>query len=84
MRTNIEIDDALLRRAMQAAGAKTKKDAVETAMRLTVQLHKQAAAIRKLWGIGWDGNLDEMRANEHLDWDPAWKDTDREKSRSVA
>ncbi len=67
MRTNIEIDDALLRRAMKVTGAATKKSAVEAAMRLTVQLHKQAEAIRKLWGIGWEGDLDQMRTNEHAD-----------------
>ena len=84
MRTNIEIDDNLLQRAMRASGATTKKSAVEAAMRLTVQLHKQAEAIQKLWGIGWDGNLDEMRENEHPDWDPSWEALDRVKRKSVA
>lgn len=83
MRTNIEIDDKLMRAAMKATGVTTKKAAVEAAMRLTVQLHKQSEAIRKLWGIGWEGNLDEMRRNEHLDWDPAWKTAPRSR-RSAA
>ena len=73
MRTNIEIDDELMRAAMKAAGATTKKAAVEAAMRLTVRLHRQSEGMKKLWGIGWEGELDEMRQNEHLDWDPAWK-----------
>ena len=51
MRTNIEIEDDLMRQAMKASGAKTKKGAVEAAMRLTVQLKAQEG-IRKLWGIG--------------------------------
>lgn len=77
MRTNIEIDDRLMRDAMKAVGATTKKAAVEAAMRLTIQLHRQGEAMQKLWGIGWEGNLDEMRRNEHLDWDPAWKASPR-------
>ena|ERR1700761_4554350 len=68
MRTNIEIEDDLMRQAMKASGAKTKKGAVEAAMRLTVQLKAQEG-IRKLWGIGWDGDLRAMRKNRHLDKD---------------
>jgi len=84
MRTNIEIDDKLLRRAMALSGATSKKSAVEMAMNLTVQLHRQAAAIEKLWGIGWDGDLKEMRENEHRDWDAAWDDEVQRKGRPAA
>jgi len=73
MRTNIEIDDKLMRDAIKITGARTKKAAVEAAMRLTVQLHKQNEAMGKLWGMGWEGDLNAMRENEHFDWDPAWK-----------
>ena len=69
MRTNIEIDDKLITRAMDLSGKVTKKAVVEEAMRLTVQLHSQAEALRQLWGIGWEGNLDEMRASRFPDWD---------------
>jgi Arc/MetJ family transcription regulator len=69
MRTNIEIDDKLMRAAMKATGATTKKAAVEAAMRLTIQLHRQGEAIRKLRGLGWEGNLDEMREGRFPDWD---------------
>lgn len=66
MRTNIEIDDKLLRQAMKATGARTKKHAVEAAMRLTVQLKAQEG-IRELWGIGWEGDLSAMRESRFLD-----------------
>lgn len=69
MRTNIEIDDKLMRQAMRASGASTKKAAVEAALRLAVQLHKQGEAVRKLRGLGWEGNLDEMRKGRFQDWD---------------
>ena len=34
MRTNIEIDDTLMKDAMQALGVKTKKEAVEIGLKL--------------------------------------------------
>jgi Arc/MetJ family transcription regulator len=69
MRTNIDIDDKLMRAAMKATGATTKKATVEAAMRLSIQLHKQGEAIRKLRGLGWEGNLDEMRESRLQNWD---------------
>ncbi len=84
MRTNIEIDDKLMKQAMKATGATTKKAAVEQALRLAVRLDRQARAIDQLWGIGWDGNLDEMRANEHRDWDSDWQTAGAAKRKSVA
>jgi Arc/MetJ family transcription regulator len=77
MRTNIEIDDDLILRAMKITGASTKKGAVEAALRLAVQLHRQENALKQIWGIGWEGDLDAMREDEHLNWDPAWKIADQ-------
>ena len=62
MRTNIDIDDKLMRQAMKATGAKTKKAAVESALRLSVQL-KQQEGIRKLRGkVVWRGHDDDWLA----------------------
>jgi len=61
MRTNIVIDDELMRRAMRASGARTKREAVETALRLMVEL-KQQERLRRLRGkLKWEGDLDAMR-----------------------
>jgi Arc/MetJ family transcription regulator len=61
MRTNIEIDDRLMRDTMRASGRKTKRAVVEAALRLLVQTKAQSA-IRRLRGqIGWDGDLDVSR-----------------------
>ena len=49
MRTNIEIDDKLMKQAMKAAGVTTKRAAVEEALRRMVQLQRQGG-IRKLRG----------------------------------
>jgi Arc/MetJ family transcription regulator len=61
MRTNIEIDDELLAQAMKASGLKTKKATVEEALRRLVRQHRQKHAIADMAGLGWDGDLDEMR-----------------------
>jgi Arc/MetJ family transcription regulator len=61
MRTNIEIDDRLMRDAMRVSGGKTKRAVVEAALRLLVQTKAQAA-IRRLRGqVEWDGDLDVSR-----------------------
>jgi Arc/MetJ family transcription regulator len=61
MRTNIEIDDRLMKQAMRSSGARTKKAAVEAGLRLLVQLRAQTG-IRKLRGkIRWHGDLEKSR-----------------------
>ncbi len=62
MRTNIVIDDALMRKAMRATGLTTKRTVVHAGLRLLVQVQAQKG-IRRLRGrITWEGNLDEMRS----------------------
>ena len=61
MRTNIEIDDALMEDAMQATGHHTKRATVESALRTVIRLKAQREA-RSLRGtINWIGDLDAMR-----------------------
>jgi Arc/MetJ family transcription regulator len=50
-----------MREAMKATGLKTKRAVVEAGLRKLVQLKDQARALEELRGIGWDGDLDEMR-----------------------
>ena len=61
MRTNIVIDDGLIKDAMRATGLKTKRAVVEAGLRKLIQLRDQAQAFEELRGIGWDGDLAEMR-----------------------
>ncbi len=61
MRTNIDIDDTLLKQAMQATGEKTKKATVERALRDAVRRAERLKALQELRGIGWEGDLEEMR-----------------------
>ena len=61
MRTNIEIDDALLQQAIESSGAPTKRAVVEAALRLLVQTYAQAS-VRQLRGkVPWQGDLDQSR-----------------------
>lgn len=62
VRTNIDLDDALLEQAMAVTGQRTKKGAIEEALRRLVRAHEQRQAIADMRGLGWDGNLDAMRA----------------------
>jgi Arc/MetJ family transcription regulator len=61
MRTNIEIDDALMTRAVQLSGLKTKRATVEQGLRLLIKL-KEQERVGDLFGkIRWEGNLNESR-----------------------
>lgn len=61
MRTNIDIDDDLLKQAMKASGLKTKKAVVEQALEQLVREARARKALRDLRGIGWEGDLGAMR-----------------------
>jgi Arc/MetJ family transcription regulator len=62
MRTNIEIDDKLMKEAMRSANTKTKRETVEAGLRMLIQIKGQGG-IRKLRGkVKWEGDLDELRS----------------------
>ena len=61
MRTNIVLDEGLIDRARKLTGNKTKKQVVQEALRLLIQL-KEQEQVRSLRGkLHWEGDLDEMR-----------------------
>lgn len=60
-RTNIDIDDELVAEAMRKYGLKTKKEAVDLALRRLVGPRLSPEFFESLEGIGWDGDLDAMR-----------------------
>ena len=61
MRTNIDIDDDLMAKAMQAGPYKTKKDAVEAGLKLLAR----QAAYREI--LKWRGKL-KWEGDESIDW----------------
>jgi Arc/MetJ family transcription regulator len=63
MRTNIVIDDRLMRDTLRATGLKTKREAVEHGLQTLLRLSKQAE-IRRLRGkLHWQGDLNSMRSD---------------------
>ena len=61
MRTNIEIDDALMADAMEASGLGTKRAVVEEALRTLIRL-RASHALRELRGqVTWTGDLHASR-----------------------
>jgi len=67
-RTNIDLDDELVRRVMERYGLRTKKAAVDLALRRLAGPPITTAELAALRGIGWDGDLEEMRGSRDLTW----------------
>ena len=67
MRTNVDIDDELMAKAMAATGLTTKKATVEEALRRLVRQRERADAVAAMRGLGWDGDLTAMREGRHAD-----------------
>jgi Arc/MetJ family transcription regulator len=63
MRTNIEIDDDLIGKAMSLSGLTTKRETVEEALRLLVRLKSQEAIRNYRGKLLWEGDLEAMRAD---------------------
>ena len=77
MRTNIDIDDALMAEAMKAGPFKTKKDAVEAGLRLLAR----QAAYREI--LKWRGKL-EWQGDESIDWTEPALAVNEPRARGVA
>ncbi len=65
MRTNIDIDDALMTEAMKAAGKTSKKEKVAEALALLVRIRENERGVRELYGkVEWEGDLGAMRGTD--------------------
>ncbi len=62
LRTNIEIDEELVTAVMRRYDLKTKKDAVDLALRRTVGTPLTREFLDEVHGMGWGGDLAEMRS----------------------
>jgi Arc/MetJ family transcription regulator len=63
-RTNIEIDDELTAEVMRRFGVTTKKAAVDLALRRLVGARLTREFLLGLEGVGWAGDLDELRTEQ--------------------
>jgi Arc/MetJ family transcription regulator len=61
MRTNVEIDDALLAEAMAATGLRTKRAVMEAGLRLLLRQKRQGDAGKLFGRIRWEGDLHRER-----------------------
>ena len=61
MRTNIDIDDKLMRDAMAVTKLKSKKEVVHVALSELVRFSKQKSILRFRGKAKWEGDLDQMR-----------------------
>ena len=59
MRTNIEIDDNLMREVLNSTGLKTKREAVELGLKTLVRLKKQEKIKQYKGKLQWDADLND-------------------------
>jgi Arc/MetJ family transcription regulator len=63
VRTNIVIDDRLMRETLEATGLKTKRQAVEEGLRILLRLSRQSEVRRSRGKLKWKGDLEAMRTD---------------------
>jgi Arc/MetJ family transcription regulator len=64
MRTNIVIDDKLMKQTLKLTGLRTKREAVELGLRTLVRLRQQEQIKRFRGKLDWQGDLEAMRADK--------------------
>jgi Arc/MetJ family transcription regulator len=67
-RTNIEIDDELIKCVMRRYGLRTKREAVDFALRQIAPTTLTSEEFLALEGSGWGGDLDEIKDNPVREW----------------
>jgi len=61
MRTNIVIDDKLMKDALRATGLTTKREAVELGLKTLLRLRQQEDIRRFRGKLNWEGDLHRSR-----------------------
>jgi Arc/MetJ family transcription regulator len=64
MRTNIVIDDDLMKEAMALTDLKTKKAVVESGLKLLILIKKQEKLKEVRGQMKWEGDLEAMRLDQ--------------------
>jgi Arc/MetJ family transcription regulator len=65
-RTNVDVDDELIAKAMRLYRLRTKREAIDFALRRLVGERDPYEAALALEGSGWEGDLDELRDADSL------------------
>jgi Arc/MetJ family transcription regulator len=61
VRTNIEIDDKLMARALELTGLRTKRAVVDAALRELIEYRSRQKLLEAAGRYPWEGDLDRMR-----------------------
>lgn len=62
MRTNIDIDDTVLKEVQRLTGARTKREAVDLALRELVARHRRLGLLKLKGKVRWEGDLEVSRS----------------------
>lgn len=62
MRTNVVLDDKLVKEAMKLTGKRTKRELIDYALQELVRRQKRLALLDLRGKLKWEGDLDEMKA----------------------
>ena len=62
MRTNIDIDDEVLREVQRLTGASTKREAVDLALRELVARYRRLGLLKLKGKVRWEGDLEVSRS----------------------
>lgn len=65
-RTNIDIDDELVTMAMSLYNLRTKREAVNYALRQLVGDPMSLEEALAMEGVGWEGDLDQIKGGGHI------------------
>ena len=63
-RTNVVVDEELVERVKRLYGLKTTREAIDFALRKVAGRKYSPRDTLDLEGIGWEGDLEEMRRSE--------------------
>jgi Arc/MetJ family transcription regulator len=61
VRTNVVIDEKLIRRVMDIYQLRSKREAIDFALRYAARTDERREKALKLEGAGWPGDLNEIR-----------------------
>ncbi len=64
MRTNIDIDERLMKDTLKITGLKTKREAVELGLETLLRLKRQEKAKKLKGKLRWEGDLEVMRLDK--------------------
>jgi len=64
MRTNVVLDDNLVKSALRLSGFKTKKKAIEEGLKLLIEVNHQKKIKNFRGKLKWTGNLHKMRIDK--------------------